>query len=503
MVQYQYQSSTPSNEMDSYEYGSTMDDNVSVEWNCLLPYITEEGLHCNVTFDKVLCWPYTLAGTTAVISCPYELRGILYDTSKNARKHCYADGSWANYSDYSDCKPLEDLETNSGEEELTRLIYLIGYSASLVAVIIALVIFLNFKDLRCLRNTFHQNLLATYLLNALFWIITTSLHIDPEYNHTAPCVLLAIVYYCQGTNFFWMFVEGFYLYMLVVRTFTVDKIPFGVYIFIGWGVPAIVVAVWAIVKAVLAQPVSSSITVGLSCPWLEKDSYEWIFSGPILLVLVVNMIFLGKIMWVLITKLRAATTAESQQYRKAAKALLVLIPLLGITYVVLLVAPNNGMMAIMLNYIRAVLISTQGFTVAVLYCFLNGEVKNTLQHHFDAWRSSRNLSGDQKFSCRYRDGSPRSRTESIRLCSAVNNDCRCDMSNNANRESCVSCLTTHSFVGNGHSTLAVANKMGNNHVENQLLVVAQTTGNDVEGTHSHLARSGTSSTVNSIKENSV
>ncbi|OQR73143.1 diuretic hormone receptor-like [Tropilaelaps mercedesae] len=46
-------------------------------------------------------------------------------------------------------------------------------------------------------------------------------------------------------------------------------------------------------------------------------------------------------MWVLITKLRAATTAESQQYRKAAKALLVLIPLLGGCYILVITTPNE------------------------------------------------------------------------------------------------------------------------------------------------------------------
>ena len=38
------------------------------------------------------------------------------------------------------------------------------------------------------------------------------------------------------------------------------------------------------------------------------------------------------IIYVLITKLRVSNSAESQQYRKATKAMLVLIPLLGAFY---------------------------------------------------------------------------------------------------------------------------------------------------------------------------
>ena len=62
----------------------------------------------------------------------------------------------------------------------------------------------------------------------------------------------------------------------------------------------------------------------------------------------------------LITKLRSANTVETRQYRKAAKALLVLIPLFGITYLVVLAGPNEGgVMSHMFAVVRALLLSTQ------------------------------------------------------------------------------------------------------------------------------------------------
>ena len=62
---------------------------------------------------------------------------------------------------------------------------------------------------------------------------------------------------------------------------------------------------------------------------------------------------------VLITKLRSANSAETRQYHKASKALLVLIPLLGITYLVLLYAPSDGFLRHAFAFLRACLISTQ------------------------------------------------------------------------------------------------------------------------------------------------
>lgn len=62
---------------------------------------------------------------------------------------------------------------------------------------------------------------------------------------------------------------------------------------------------------------------------------------------------------VLITKLRSANTVETRQYHKASKALLVLIPLLGITYLVVLAGPNEGMGLHIFAIARALLLSTQ------------------------------------------------------------------------------------------------------------------------------------------------
>lgn len=66
-------------------------------------------------------------------------------------------------------------------------------------------------------------------------------------------------------------------------------------------------------------------------------------------------------MQVLITKLRSANTIETKQYRKAAKALLVLIPLFGITYLVVLSGPNEGVGSQIFACARALLLSTQVF----------------------------------------------------------------------------------------------------------------------------------------------
>lgn len=77
----------------------------------------------------------------------------------------------------------------------------------------------------------------------------------------------------------------------------------------------------------------------------------------------------------LITKLRSANTAETRQYHKASKALLVLIPLFGLTYLIVLYGPNEGVGKKIFDIARAFLLSTQvrnsqvkGVNKAKVYC---------------------------------------------------------------------------------------------------------------------------------------
>jgi hypothetical protein len=62
---------------------------------------------------------------------------------------------------------------------------------------------------------------------------------------------------------------------------------------------------------------------------------------------------------VLFTKLRSSNASEHEQYLKAAKALLVLIPLLGTTHIIVLKGPTIGMPGLVFSYIRTILLSTQ------------------------------------------------------------------------------------------------------------------------------------------------
>lgn len=114
------------------------------------------------------------------------------------------------------------------------------------------------------------------------------------------------------------------------------------------------------------------------CWWgYNFTSLYWILEGPRLAVLLLNFIFLLNIIRVLIVKLRQTRTSDIEQVRKAVRAAIVLIPLLGITNILNMTeAPlhRTALEFALWSYTTHFLVSFQGFFIAMIYCFLNNEV---------------------------------------------------------------------------------------------------------------------------------
>ncbi|KAF0301727.1 Parathyroid hormone/parathyroid hormone-related peptide receptor [Amphibalanus amphitrite] len=79
--------------------------------------------------------------------------------------------------------------------------------------------------------------------------------------------------------------------------------------------------------------------------------------------------------------------------RKLARSTLVLIPLFGFHYVVFIGLSAfmnvNRVLELIWLFGDQLFASFQGFFVAILYCFMNSEVKLELRKHWAAWRYSR------------------------------------------------------------------------------------------------------------------
>ncbi|KAF4800208.1 hypothetical protein TURU_046990 [Turdus rufiventris] len=112
----------------------------------------------------------------------------------------------------------------------------------------------------------------------------------------------------------------------------------------------------------------------------------------------VNFILFICIIRILVQKLHSPDVGrnETSQYSRLAKSTLLLIPLFGIHYIMFVFFPDNFKAEVKMVF-ELVVGSFQGFVVAVLYCFLNGEVQAELKRKWRRWHLERFLGSDMKY----------------------------------------------------------------------------------------------------------
>ncbi|TMS22432.1 Parathyroid hormone/parathyroid hormone-related peptide receptor [Larimichthys crocea] len=202
---------------------------------------------------------------------------------------------------------------------------------------------------------------------------TTYLTSNHRSQEEAGCkVAVTLFLYFLATNHFWILVEGLYLHSLIFMAFLSDKNYLWALTIIGWGVPAVFVSIWVSARASLADTQCWDISAG---------NLKWIYQVPILAAIVVNFLLFVNIIRVLASKLWETNTGKldpRQQYRKLLKSTLVLMPLFGVHYMVFMALPYTDVTGLLWQvqmHYEMFFNSSQGFFVAFIYCFCNGEVQ--------------------------------------------------------------------------------------------------------------------------------
>uniref|UniRef100_A0A6J0SBQ2 Glucagon receptor-like n=1 Tax=Pogona vitticeps TaxID=103695 RepID=A0A6J0SBQ2_9SAUR len=369
------------------------------------PYPTE--LFCNRTFDMYACWPDGSPGTIVNVSCPFYLPWYEQVKHGMVSRKCGLDGHWVllngtdAWRDHSQCK--EEMRTFAEQDGVHRLLlsfrilYTVGYSLSLLSLVLALLILAIFRKLRCTRNYIHANLFASFGLRALSVIVKDALlekmwskenvvvsewEAFIQHEATIGCrIAQVLMHYCILANHYWFLVEAVYLYKLLIGAVFSEKNYYTLYLYLGWGTPVAFVVPWMTAKY---------LKENIEC-WAENKNmaYWWIIRIPILLASVINLLIFMQILKVILAKLRANQKVYADYKLRLARATLTLIPLFGIHEVVFIFATDEQTTGV-LRYIKMFLMlfisSFQGFLVAVLYCFANKEVKYEMRKKWQLWK---------------------------------------------------------------------------------------------------------------------
>nr|XP_020035946.1 pituitary adenylate cyclase-activating polypeptide type I receptor isoform X3 [Castor canadensis] len=404
---------------------------------------------CPGMWDNITCWKPAHVGEMVLVTCPELFRifnpdqvwetGTIgefdFDDSNSldlsdtgvVSRNCTEDGWSEPFPHYFDACGFDDYEPDTGDQDYyylsVKALYTVGYSTSLVTLTTAMVILCRFRKLHCTRNFIHMNLFVSFMLRAIsVFIKDWILYAEQDSNHcfisTVECkAVMVFFHYCVVSNYFWLFIEGLYLFTLLVETFFPERRYFYWYTIIGWGTPTVCVTVWATLRLYFDDT---------GC-WDMNDSTAlwWVIKGPVVVSIMVNFVLFVGIIVILVQKLQSPDMGgnessiyfscvqkcyckpqRAQQHSckmselstitlRLARSTLLLIPLFGIHYTVFAFSPENVSKRERLVF-ELGLGSFQGFVVAVLYCFLNGEVQAEIKRKWRSWKVNRYFTMDFK-----------------------------------------------------------------------------------------------------------
>ncbi|XP_077896013.1 pituitary adenylate cyclase-activating polypeptide type I receptor isoform X1 [Ictidomys tridecemlineatus] len=404
---------------------------------------------CPGMWDNITCWKPAHVGEMVLVSCPEVFRifnpdqvwetetiGEFDFAGSNSlglsdmgvvSRNCTEYGWSEPFPHYFDACGFDDYDTETGDQDYyylsVKALYTVGYSTSLVTLTTAMVILCRFRKLHCTRNFIHMNLFVSFMLRAIsVFIKDWILYAEQDSNHcfisTVACkAVMVFFHYCVVSNYFWLFIEGLYLFTLLVETFFPERRYFYWYTIIGWGTPTVCVTVWATLRVYFDNT---------GC-WDMNDSTAlwWVIKGPVVGSIMVNFVLFIGIIVILVQKLQSPDMGgnessiyfscvqkcyckpqRAQQHSckmselstitlRLARSTLLLIPLFGIHYTVFAFSPENVSKRERLVF-ELGLGSFQGFVVAVLYCFLNGEVQAEIKRKWRSWKVNRYFTMDFK-----------------------------------------------------------------------------------------------------------
>ncbi|KAM7290967.1 corticotropin-releasing factor receptor 1-like [Ixodes scapularis] len=369
-------------------------------------------LYCRAVWDSFTCWPPAPAGKVlrkpcadiiASLDITLDMKQDSLSSGLYAYRVCGPEGNWlwGNWTNYTECLGLinnQPQEMSSVVSLAVSYILLLFSLLSLIFLFATMFIFCYFRSLQCSRTRVHQNLVLALMVHAVM-LVVLSLPVVLHSDAPSPFVqipplcksILSLKMYAAMASINWMFVEGLLLHSRITICIFRQDAPFKLYHAIGWGLPLTFILSWAYL---MEQTLRTPCWEGYG-----SNSYVWLLIGPRLVALLVNFVFLVNIIRILVTRVKSAVSLETTQFRKAIKATVLLFPLLGITHLLFCINPQDEDMGLKEAYmiINAILQSSQGIFVSVLYCFMNSEVQTALRNAYLRAAIRRNPNKERPF----------------------------------------------------------------------------------------------------------
>ncbi|XP_053852328.1 adhesion G-protein coupled receptor D2 [Vidua macroura] len=271
-----------------------------------------------------------------------------------------------------------EMERTTKEEFTLQTLTFIGCGVSFCALIVTFILFLVVRVPKSERTTVHKNLILALAAGEALLMFSEL----AKANQVLCFMVTAFLHLFFMAAFSWMLVEGLLLWSKVVAVNMSEGRRMKFYYVTGWGLPVLIVGV--------TLATSFNKYVAANHCWLNvQTNVIWAFVGPVLFILAVNSFVLLRVVAVTVASARRRSkmltpnsSLESQmgtQIWATAKPVLVLLPVLGLTWVCGLLVH----LSIVWAYVFVVLNSLQGLYIFLVYAIYNSEVRNAIQRMKD------------------------------------------------------------------------------------------------------------------------
>ncbi|XP_023603257.1 adhesion G protein-coupled receptor E2-like [Myotis lucifugus] len=304
---------------------------------------------------------------------------VFWEPGQNGSGHWSTKGCWIvgtrDISTTCQCSHLSSFavlmahyDVQDDDPALAVITY-VGLSLSLLCLLLAALTFLLCKAIQNTSTSLHLQLsLCLFLAHLLF---LTAI------DRTEPKVLCAMIagalHYLYLASFTWMLLEGLHLFLTarnltVVNYSSVSRFMKKFMLPVGYGVPALIVAISAVSRPHLYGTPARC--------WLHPEKgFIWGFLGPVCAILFVNLAFFLMTLWILKSKLSSLNSDVStlKNTRMLTFKAIAQLFILGCTWClgILQVGPAAHAMA----YLFTIINSLQGVFIFLVYCLLSQQVR--------------------------------------------------------------------------------------------------------------------------------
>ncbi|XP_072025510.1 adhesion G-protein coupled receptor D1-like [Amphiura filiformis] len=263
---------------------------------------------------------------------------------------------------------LIDIDIPAAHQYALHNLTVVGIAISSVCLIITLVIYVYLRMYRKARVVIHANLAFSILIGQLTFVF--GIDATPKTNCIAVTILL---HYAYTAVFMWMLMEGVFLYLKMKPTIKWSLKPI-VCMPIAWGIPMII----------------TLTTFGIRHRMYGSNDVCWLpinrgviyaFVGPALFIVVINTIILFLVLETFTNLKTIKDKKDKERFRAIARALIILEPLLGLTWV-FGVLQFDKTSAVVFSYLFVIFNTSQGVFILSWQCLMDDDVAMFLRHRF-------------------------------------------------------------------------------------------------------------------------